>query len=159
MTDNPNAVPEMGPPALPIDPELYQETLVRLQMQAICVDEVSCWCHREGFSAGDTELRLDTVAEDSQSESEYNMFVTYGLEGIRDEESILKIKAKYRLIFSTTTPVPAGFFEVFQELNLRLTTFPYFRELVSAMTGRMQLPVLTLPLNIIPPIAEERKEP
>ena len=78
---------------------------------------------------------------------------------IRDEESILKIKAKYRLIFSTTPPVPPGFFEVFRELNLRLTTFPYFRELVSAMTGRMQLPILTLPLNIIPPIAEEQKEP
>lgn len=158
MTDTQSAAPEVGPPPLPITPELYQETLTRLQMLAICVDEASCWCHRAGFDAGDTDLVLDAVAEDSQSEHEYNMFVTYSLEGKREGASILKIKAKYRLIFSETAPIPPGFFEVFQELNLRMTTLPYFRELVSNMTGRMQLPVLTLPFNIIAPAPEQPPE-
>lgn len=158
MTDVQSAASEMGPPSLPIDPALYQETLTRLQMLAICVDEVSCWCHREDFNPANTDLILNAVAEDSQSESEYNMFVTYDLEGKRDDISILKIKAKYRLIFSTTDPVPAGFFEVFQELNLRMTTLPYFRELVSSMTGRMQIPTLTLPFNVIAPTTEQQQE-
>ena len=158
MTNTQSAASEMGPPPLPIDPDLYQETLTKLQMLAICVDEVSCWCHREGFNPGDTDLVLDGVAEDSQNEQEYNMFVTYSLEGKRDEASILKIKAKYRLIYAATDPVPDGFFEVFQELNLRMTTMPYFRELVSSMTGRMQLPILTLPFNIIAPMNEQQQE-
>lgn len=158
MTDNSTAAPEMGPPALPIEPALYQKTLTQLQMRAICLDEASYWCQRESFDPGETSVAVQIDAEDFQQDADYSMFVTFSLEGKRDEQDILNIKAKYRLIFFTPEPIPQGFFEVFQEINLRLTTMPYFRELVSSTMSRMMLPVLTLPFDIYNSTSENTGE-
>ena len=83
-----------------------------------------------------------------QSGTIFLVFITYRLRGIRRQDSPLEIDAKYRLIFNAEVPVPKGFFEVFQDLNLCLTTMPYFRELVTSITGRMEIPTLTLPYQI-----------
>lgn len=131
-----------------ISPELYQTTLERLHLQAVSLEEVRACCDPEVAQDGQVEIDLTTESTSRQSETEFLVFITYHLRGIREQESLLEIDAKYRLIFNTAAPVPKGFFEVFQDLNLGLTTMPYFRELVTSITGRMGIPTLTLPYQI-----------
>lgn len=143
-----------------IAPQLYQETLEQLDLQSVCLDEVKACCARETAQDGQVNVSLSAEAEDRQAEKQYLAFITYSLRGERDGEMLLEIEAKYRLIFDAPVPVPDGFFEVFRELNLRITTMPYFRELVASMTGRMGIPTLTLPYAIYagPPDDGEEQE-
>jgi len=134
--------------ALPILPELYQKTLEQLDLQSVCLDEVKACCAREVAQDDQVDVTLSARAEDHQGEKRYLAFITYGLRGERDGEMLLEIEAKYRLVFDSLEPVPDGFFEVFREFNLRITTMPYFRELVASVTGRMEIPTLTLPYAI-----------
>lgn len=142
-----------------ISPELYQATLEQLQLQAVSLDEVRACCDKEVAQDGQVEIELTAENASRQSETEFFAFITYHLRGIREKASLLEIDAKYRLIFNATAPVPEGFFEVFQDLNLRLTTMPYFRELVASITGRMEIPTFTLPYHIYAASQEEIEEP
>ena len=153
-------------PELPIAPALYQETLERLDLQSIRLDCIEASCDRESFDQGGMSLNLATQAEDSQDAGHYSIFITYTLEGRREEQVCLSIKTTYRLVFRTTDPVPTGFFEVFQELNLRMLTLPYFREFIASLTSRMELPTLTIPLDVFathqdeePALQEKVKRP
>ena len=150
MSDNPEPL---------ISPALYQQTLERLDLQSICLDRIEAFCDREGFDQSGMTLHLSTEADDTQDATHYSICIGYVLEGRQNEDACLRIKATYRLVFIATEPVPAGFFDVFQELNLRMLTLPYFRELVSSLTGRMELPTLVIPLNIFPSDSEEDAPP
>lgn len=143
----PAAVTEVSD-ALPIAPELYQQTLERLELLTICLDRADVYCQRELFEGSETSLSLEASAEDRQDSVHYSIFATYCLRGRQDQETTIKVEATYRLVFRTPGLIPSGFFEVFRELNLRLITMPYFRELLASMTGRMELPTLTIPLKI-----------
>ena len=134
--------------ALPIAPELYQQTLERLELLTICLERANVHCQRELFEGSETKLSLEASAEDRQDPAHYSIFATYCLQGRQNKEITIKVEATYRLVFRTAEPIPVGFFEVFRELNLRLITMPYFRELLASMTGRMELPTLTIPLKI-----------
>ncbi len=141
--------------APPISPELYQQTLERLDLQTISLDCLQASCQRERFEGRETNLSLTTKAEDRQDAPHYSMFITYTLQGRQDSEVNLIIEATYRLIFRASEAVPTGFFDVFRELNLRMITMPYFRETVASTTGRMELPTLTIPLTIFAANQEE----
>ncbi len=143
---------------MPIAPQLYQEMLEQLELQSVCLDELQSCCDREAAQDGQVEIKLAINSEARQTEANYFAFITYSLRGERDKEMLLEIKAKYRLVFNASEPVPDGFFDVFRDLNLRITTMPYFRELVASMTGRMNIPTLTLPYDIYVAPAEEAKE-
>ncbi len=143
---------------MPIAPELYQETLERLELQSVCLDDLQSCCDREAAQDGQVEIKLAVNSEARQTKTNYFAFITYSLRGERDREMLLEIKAKYRLVFDTSEPIPDGFFEAFRDLNLRITTMPYFRELVASMTGRMNIPTLTLPYAIYAAPAETFSE-
>lgn len=144
--------------AYSITPEQYQKTLEQLDLRSVCLDEIKACCAREAAEGEQVNLNLSAEAEDVQEDGQYLAFITYVLRGERDAEMVLEIEAKYRLIFDVLEPVPVGFFEVFQELNLRTTTMPYFRELVASMTGRMEIPTLTLPYAVYAGSAEDGEE-
>lgn len=142
----------------PISPSLYQQTLEKLTLQAVCLDCVEASCERERFEGNETSLTLATGAEDHQDLDRYSMFITYRLHGRQEGEITLEVQATYRLVFRMPEPVPPGFFDVFRELNLRMITMPYFRELLATMTGRMELPTLTIPLDIFAGSSEDVTE-
>lgn len=141
-----------------IEPELYQKTLERLSLISICLDEVKACCSREVAQEGLVDISLSIEAKDQQTEGHYYAFITYSLKGQRGSEVLLEVEAKYRLIFDTPEFVPKGFFEIYSDPNLRITTMPYFRELVTSLTGRMEIPTLTLPYAIFAAPKEEVEE-
>ncbi len=142
----------------PISPELYQATLEQLNLQAVCLDEIRACSDREVAQDRPVEINLSTESESRQTETQFFAFITYRLRGKRGADMLLEIDARFRLVFDAPDPVPNGFCEVFQDLNLRFTTLPYFRELVASMTGRMEIPTLTLPYAIYAGPAEHVEE-
>ncbi len=142
----------------PISPELYRATLEQLDLQAVCLDELRACSDREVAQDGQVEIELSAESTFDQTETQFFTLITYRLRGKRGGEMLLEIDARYRLIFDAPELVPEGFFEVFRDLNLRITTMPYFRELVASITGRMEIPTLTLPYSIYAALAEEASE-
>ena len=134
----------------PITPELYLKTLESLTLKMVCVDEVNANCKRDVLNTGKTSVRLDSKTSTKQTPDEYHSYVTYRLIGFQGETVVLKIEATFCVIFGATERVPEGFSEIYNENNLPLTTMPYLRELVASLTGRMGLPMFTIPYNIFP---------
>ena len=56
------------------------------------------------------------------------------------------INVIYKLTYQSKTPLTKKIFNVFSEISLPLHTWPYFRQFVHEMSGRMGLPPLTLDL-------------
>jgi hypothetical protein len=57
----------------------------------------------------------------------------------------LEIDAAFRLAFSSIRPMTADLFQVFGEANLPLNTWPYLREYVASVFGRVGWVPFTLP--------------
>jgi hypothetical protein len=58
----------------------------------------------------------------------------------------VNIKCCYEIVFKTDKDFTEEFFKIYADRSLPLNTWPYFREFVSSMVARMDLPPLTLPL-------------
>lgn len=134
-----------------IDPDLYRQTLERLQLRTICLEEVNSFCDREDLEQGGITIGVEEDTFARQTPTKFHAYITYQLTGTQADTVALRLDARFCMIFDTDEPVPLGFFEVFRTLNLKTTTLPYFRELVASITGRMELPTLTLPYNLFIP--------
>ena len=133
----------------PIDPKQYQEALRGLQIKGVLLDSVEAAIHRDVLKEGDVELELSYETASHEELGSYAALITYRLCGKIENDEFIFVIAKYRVIHSTPGPVPPGFAKVFEEINLRVTTFPYMRELVASLTGRMELPTLNLPYSVL----------
>lgn len=60
---------------------------------------------------------------------------------------IFKAEVCYTVTFETAQPIPAEFLTIYNRVTLPLTTYPYFRELMSNLVSRTGLPAFTLPLR------------
>lgn len=136
---------------MPIPPEIYSQTLERLDLQTVCLEEVHSFCDRDVLEQGGVTISVEEETFARQTPTRYLAYIHYHLTGTQAATAALKLNARYCLIFDTDKPVPAGFFDVFRTLNLKMTTLPYFRELVASITGRMEVPTLTLPYNLFIP--------
>lgn len=61
-------------------------------------------------------------------------------------EPVVKVRARFEVIYSTEMPMDADIFVEFDARNLPLNTWPYFRELVHTALARVGWPVLVLPV-------------
>ncbi|MCK4526867.1 protein-export chaperone SecB [candidate division WOR-3 bacterium] len=72
----------------------------------------------------------------------------YLIKGIEEgeKEAGFYINVIYKLTYQSKTPLTKKIFNIFSEISLPLHTWPYFRQFVQEMSGRMGLPALTLDL-------------
>lgn len=138
-----------------IEPELYQHTLESLQLKSVCLDSLSASSRRELFGQGGISVELTTDAFAKPAAGQYLAYIKYSLRAARDAEAALVIDATFCVVFDATEPVPDGFFDVYKEVNLVLTTMPFARELIASVTSRMDLPTLTLPYHLFVPTSDE----
>lgn len=133
---------------LPISPELYQQTLESLRLKTVCLEEIHAFCDRDALEQSGVTINTADETFARQTPTRFLAYIYYHLTGLQGDATTLRLDARYCLAFDTDNPVPPGFFDVFRDLNLKMTTLPYFRELVASVTGRMELPTLTLPYNL-----------
>jgi hypothetical protein len=63
-----------------------------------------------------------------------------------EKDTLLDVSCTFEVALQTGRPMTREYFEVFSKVNLPVNTWPYFREFVHSMIGRMGLPPLILPM-------------
>ncbi len=119
--------------------ELLEVRLVRLNVEA------------RSFPIKPAGTRLEIADEASYTplDSGFEVFHRYSLlatDDLSPSEPVGRIEAEFALRFKSVQPISQPYFEIFREVNLPVNTWPYWRELVQAMTARMGWPPVTLPL-------------
>src|SRR3712207_6224097 len=89
-------------------------------------------------------MEVESSATFTQGEDEFRVLQSYGLSVLADEP-LAEIEVTFGLRFRSKQPMTEVFFEVFEEVNLPVNTWPYLREFVSSTLGRMGWQPITLP--------------
>ncbi len=119
--------------------ELLEVRLVRLNVEA------------RSFPIKPAGTRLEVADEASYTpvDGGFEVFHRYLLLATNAQpssEPVGRIEAEFGLRFTSVQPIGQPYFEIFRDVNLPVNTWPYWRELVQAMTARMGWPPVTLPL-------------
>ena len=135
----------------PITPDEYARILKGLSLQRIAL--VSCQISSDAHSVERAfqqhePLPIDMKEDVSYEERDDLVFIThaYRLSVKSKRKTVFSLQAQYALVFGTEAGFTPEFFEVFRHIAVPMYTWPYLRELADSMTGRMDLPKLTLPL-------------
>jgi preprotein translocase subunit SecB len=135
-----------------ISPENYNRIIKSLNLTKIYYTEIHASCEDKEL---DPHLNLSITEKSSfiQKDKTLEIIYSHNLLGTskNNEKPSITIKAKYKIVYSINSDaqITKDFMDVFSNLTLGMTVWPYFRELVSSMLSRMNLPPLTLPMKKI----------
>ncbi len=133
-----------------ISPEEYTQTLEKLDVDAIFLDACSVKANRDKIASSihlDVRHKASYLIKDNRSAKVTSIYDLVVFKK-KKRDFALKISCTYSLLFSCDEPITDDFMEIFLEVNIQMTTWPYFREFVQNMVQRTGLPPLTLPLFV-----------
>ncbi len=132
-----------------LKPEEYQELLSATELENISLINWHVQLLCKEFPQCGQVLKIGVKSENSIiSDEKATIHHTYTLDvkGEKNGTKTLKITATYLLEFSSSKRLSNDFFEVYNNVSLHTTIWPFFRELVSNSTARLNIPPLTIPL-------------
>jgi len=135
-----------------ISPTTYFEMLKGVELEDLFLEECAAQVKKNNVRSGHA-LGFSWNEDVSHELLSANLLsATHSFELIATTRSkkdfALKISCRFALTYSSKQEFSAEFLKVFAKRNVRLNTWPYFRELVQSMTQRMNIPPLVLPLLI-----------
>lgn len=105
----------------------------------------------EAFSQAEPlPVDIDDRTATQRNDSKVIISHNYKVSTKYKRKKIFELNATFSVEFEATEGFSEEFYEIFKESSLRLMTWPYLREFVASMTGRMQLPPLHLGLWHVP---------
>ena len=138
----------------PLDPQEYVEFIAQLELQNIWLSDVKCSGDTGIGFALRTEFDLNSRVSYDNWEGGLDIQHTYELTisamlgdpiSLDFGEAEFTIEATYEVELETGISMTDALMQPFTALNLPVYTWPYFRELVSSMMGRMGWQSYTLP--------------
>lgn len=129
--------------SLPLDPQLYRETLARLQLREISLRELHLNCQNP--VGGEIDINIAGKANALHNDGELRIQSSHTITARNEKHEIFTIEVTFDVVLSAPDELPADFTDIYIANNLGLTVFPYVREITSSLTSRMGLPKLTLP--------------
>ncbi len=134
-----------------LSPKEYNEQLSSIDVDQIFLNEGSIKVKRKDFDSG-PETKLDVQDKISYDKEKLDgetisIHQTYILICFKKQKRDFgfKVECNFEITISQKQPLSSDFWEIFTERNLRVNTWPYFREFVQNMTQRANVPPLTLP--------------
>jgi len=131
-----------------LPPEEYKKILEGIELLNILIKNV-----KSNINHGLISERMPVRIKDQASykivedqlivEDKYTLIVKNN-----DGKNALKIECIYILFFNLQNKITDEFFQIYKEVSLPLTVWPFFRELAHSITSKMGIPPLTLPLII-----------
>lgn len=135
-----------------LSPKEYNKRMSYIDLSKISLIDCAVKVKKENFPA-DQEIKLDIKEKihwDDKKIDEKEVILThnYKLTCYKKNMSAFAftISSTYEVVLTQENPLTIDFWTIYAKLNLRVNTWPYFREFVQSMTQRMNVPSLTLPL-------------
>jgi preprotein translocase subunit SecB len=136
-----------------VEAPTYSEFLNSLELLGVSLTDCKCRVDRSKLSLSKDSVSITVESkqelkhiEKDHFQIEAKIFVTGVTSG--SKRSLLTISASFLLDLQSKTSANTDFLKRFAHSQSRLLVWPYFREFVSSMCGRMHIPPIVLPLNV-----------
>jgi len=132
-----------------ISPKEYKKIVDSIHLAEISLIELSATVSRTKLMQLEKpRFRLYDNFEIDHSEDFYRLKGNFQVDVPKKGrgENPLKIVATYSVRFDGPDKIPEDFWILYKEMLLPFQIWPYFRELVQSLTGRMNIPPITLPI-------------
>ncbi len=131
-----------------LTPQEYRAALKEVQLDEIMLEECTVRLRRERLDKALEITIVEKTSHEIQGDNVVSVNHAYMLTASSGakKDFALRLTCTFGLKYSSKTTLTEDFMEIFQDQNILLNTWPYFREFVQSMTQRMNIPPLTLPL-------------
>ncbi|MGA3287144.1 MAG: hypothetical protein ABSD46_06940 [Bacteroidota bacterium] len=126
----------------------YSEKMRGVKLNSVYLTECSAKVNRKKIPES-LEIKIgDRTGFKSKNKKVYQIFHDYKLKakGLKEKENFLDVDVRFCVEIASENMLEKDFFEIFSRTSLPMITYPYFREFVGNISGRMNVPPLTLPL-------------
>lgn len=132
-------------PDLSISPDDYARFINNIELRSIWVSEASIR-NEHGLQLPE-QMSIDIRSESKWSDSSDGFIAEhhYVVEFETDDTIAAEIRVTFSAAFTSAESMTDDIFTVFQDINLPVNTWPYLREFVSSMLGRINWLPFTLP--------------
>jgi hypothetical protein len=150
-------------PSGKLSPDQYNDILKGLVLKNVRISSAQ---FKSASLRGKTELSVDmSYAAEWQKSKEKLILITAHCQFVAREESsndeAVRISADYEVLLKTTNEFTNEFFAIYKDLSLPINVWPFFREFVQSILGRIGYPPYTLPLlvrpNFTPTIQKQKR--
>lgn len=151
---------ELAPQPAPVTPEVYNAFIAGIELVRVRLVSSRVKARVEHPAPAATEIRVAYTPTFEPHEAGFEAQANYRLEFINTstEEVQGTIEATFALLFNSVQTMREEIFVVFGELNLKINSWPFVRELVQTNMARMGWPAFTLPLlKPSPPVPTKGK--
>lgn len=134
----------------------YREFLRSVKLYIIALDEISTKINRDAYweRSKDEKAIVRTInaayKADDVDGGHFDVLASFTIKlAARDDDSsLLTLTCKYRAHFHANFDIKDSFAERFAKSEAKIVIWPYFRQLVSDVTGRMYIPPVIVPLTL-----------
>lgn len=141
-------LPSYEEAAARLSPAEYRTLLAGVRLQDIILDDLHAAINRSLATAAeglDLQVRADLRLEGADT-TQPALLIDWAVTLLAKRKLSCRIKATHRLDLSVQEPVPIEFFAIYARVSAKVQAWPFLRELVHSVTGRMGVPPLSLPL-------------
>jgi len=131
-----------------VAPAEYAKFIDQIELVDIWLRSATITNDQGPDSPSDASLALRNHAEYELSDGDFEGFdvaQTYEARFEKGERLLASVDVTFGLRFRSKQPMTDTIFRLFNEVNLPVNTWPYFREFLSATLGRMGWMPFTLP--------------
>lgn len=128
-----------------ISPEDYGAFIGQIHLRTIWLQDATVSNKHGPHTPEEAAIGFASVAEWSDREGGFQVLHTYmvGIESA--EQEFAQIHTTFGLDFDSQQPMTQEIFDIFEDVNLSVNTWPFLREFVSTSLGRMGWSPFTLP--------------
>lgn len=123
----------------------YAAFIGQIELRAIWLDHTRVTNHFGPHTPKEARFRVGSMAVWDLAADGFTVLHTYdvGVES-KDGTQLAEMDVAFGLHFESEQPVTDDLFDIFQDVNLPVNTWPYLREFVSTTMGRMGWTPFTL---------------
>jgi hypothetical protein len=128
-----------------IGPERYAEYIRQIELTALWLHDARIQNHAGPETPERAVFGFETTAEWSAQPDGFRALHHYRVRLDAADAPLAEIDVSFGLHFRSEVSMSEELFELFQEVNLPVNTWPYLREFVATALGRMNWVPFTLP--------------
>lgn len=130
-------------PVAPVDD--YVSFIQQIELEQIWLRSSRVTNSTGGKAPAGAEVKISDSATWKESETGFQAFQKYVVEFMDGKKRLAKVDVELVADYASAAPMSDDLFTVFEENNLPLNTWPYFREYLANVVYRMHWIPFTLP--------------